>query len=232
MGIAWYYRDSGREVGPITAQDLRKKALGGQISPETHVRKGKDGTWTLARNVKGLFDEASSSSKAVPPGTAKSKDAAATSTGAATPPGTPNNDSDDGIYALAAPIETPRQPFNFSGVNSPRFASSRSSSRDNRSGKNYRALRAVARFYRLYGFLSLFSAAIGVLLLAGLIAAMMGWKAQLGPLCQIAVISVVAGIIQGVFAFAIAEAIILAIDLESNTRTTNVLLRKVIESAR
>ena len=151
---------------------------------------------------------------------------------AAIPPGTPNDDSDDGIYALAAPIETPRQPFNFSGVNSPRFASSRSSSRDNRSGKNYRALRAVAWFYRVYGFLSLFFAAIGVLLLAGLIAAMMGGKAQLGPSCQIAVISVVAGIVQGIFALAIGEAIILAIDLESNTCTTNVLLRKLIESAR
>jgi hypothetical protein len=59
MAARWYYQDRGLERGPLTAEELRRLALGGQILPSTLVQKDASGRWVLARRVRGLFDGSS-----------------------------------------------------------------------------------------------------------------------------------------------------------------------------
>lgn len=51
----WYYKVGDTEVGPVTAAQLRQKALRSEIRPETHVRQGTEGGWVRADAVQGLF---------------------------------------------------------------------------------------------------------------------------------------------------------------------------------
>ena len=112
MTVQWYYRDSGRESGPMTAQDLRNKALHGQIKPETHVRKGAKGAWVLAQNVRGLFDASPSSDRVTSPANPDDQNAMnwlngleTTSTGPST------GEADHRTYSLATPATEPTLPL-------------------------------------------------------------------------------------------------------------------------
>jgi hypothetical protein len=52
----WYYQLAREEIGPISASELRQLRKEGTLSRDSLVRKGKEGKWVLANNVKGLFD--------------------------------------------------------------------------------------------------------------------------------------------------------------------------------
>jgi hypothetical protein len=55
MTREWYFQVMGQDVGPLTAAELKGKVSMGQIQPDTLVRKGSDGKWIFATNVKGLI---------------------------------------------------------------------------------------------------------------------------------------------------------------------------------
>ena len=58
MATDWYYKsDKHKEIGPIPAAHLKSLVSKGQIIPSTNVRKGIDGKWVFASNVKGLFND-------------------------------------------------------------------------------------------------------------------------------------------------------------------------------
>lgn len=76
MGSAsqqFFYRLNGRNLGPISADDLRRLAAVGQITPETQIARSQDGPWRQAYEVKGLEFPAES-----PPPPGKPTAAAAT----------------------------------------------------------------------------------------------------------------------------------------------------------
>ena len=53
----WYCEIAGREVGPLTAQQLRAMAVKGQILPSDCIRPASQTQWMLARQVRGLFPD-------------------------------------------------------------------------------------------------------------------------------------------------------------------------------
>lgn len=58
MTAEWYYARNGQMAGPLTADQLRQDAIAGKVTTGDHVRRGANGTWVSAANVKGLFDPA------------------------------------------------------------------------------------------------------------------------------------------------------------------------------
>ncbi|MHB1038446.1 MAG: DUF4339 domain-containing protein [Pirellulales bacterium] len=67
MTAQWYCRLGGREVGPLSSQQLLAMSHKGQISPDTPVRQGETGSWVAARSVKGLFSETPKKAATRPP---------------------------------------------------------------------------------------------------------------------------------------------------------------------
>ena len=55
MAAEWYCEIAGREVGPLSPQQLKAMAEKGQILPDDGVRRGDQGEWILARQVNGLI---------------------------------------------------------------------------------------------------------------------------------------------------------------------------------
>lgn len=55
MTREWYFQSMGQELGPLSAPELKAKVTNGQIQPDTLIRKGTEGKWLFAGNVKGLF---------------------------------------------------------------------------------------------------------------------------------------------------------------------------------
>ena len=56
MALQWYYRVMGQEAGPVSSSELRELAASGFLTPDIDVRKGAEGDWTAAGQVKGLFE--------------------------------------------------------------------------------------------------------------------------------------------------------------------------------
>jgi uncharacterized tellurite resistance protein B-like protein len=56
MGHSWYCQVDGRDIGPISAQELRKLAATAQLRPTDLVRRDPTANWSAASRVKGLFD--------------------------------------------------------------------------------------------------------------------------------------------------------------------------------
>lgn len=54
MAEQWYISLRGRESRPLSAEELQQIATAGRIEPETLVRKGKQGQWVRAGDVRGL----------------------------------------------------------------------------------------------------------------------------------------------------------------------------------
>ena len=52
----WYLRVGSHEMGPFAPDDLRTFVAAGRIQRGTHVRKGDEGPWVPAENVRGLLD--------------------------------------------------------------------------------------------------------------------------------------------------------------------------------
>src|SRR5574340_330337 len=56
--IEWYYAKGDRQLGPVSAVQLKQMAVAGEVRPDDLVwREGME-NWIEARNVKGLFDAA------------------------------------------------------------------------------------------------------------------------------------------------------------------------------
>lgn len=55
MANQWFCRVMGEELGPMPPQQLLAMTRSGQLTREDLVRKGADGNWVRAENVKGLF---------------------------------------------------------------------------------------------------------------------------------------------------------------------------------
>ena len=67
MASEWYCEIAGREIGPLTPQQMKAMAAKGQILPSDCVRRGARGEWILARQVKGLLADDTSAPPAAPP---------------------------------------------------------------------------------------------------------------------------------------------------------------------
>ncbi len=55
MAAEWFCKISGKEVGPLSSQQLKALVTKGTLAPEHRVRRGTEGGWVLAGRVKGLF---------------------------------------------------------------------------------------------------------------------------------------------------------------------------------
>ncbi len=55
-GADWFYKELGKERGPVPFATLVRFAREDEIGPETWVRQGTAGNWVVAVKVKGLFD--------------------------------------------------------------------------------------------------------------------------------------------------------------------------------
>jgi hypothetical protein len=53
--VKWYLKVDAKEVGPLSAEQLKAMAERGQISEFDPVRRGNDGAWVPASSVKGLL---------------------------------------------------------------------------------------------------------------------------------------------------------------------------------
>jgi hypothetical protein len=57
VGAVWFVDVDGQSKGPLTPGQLRELALKKRILPQTRVRKGADGRWVQAGQVRGLFED-------------------------------------------------------------------------------------------------------------------------------------------------------------------------------
>ena len=53
----WYYRTSGKEIGPLRSSEIVAHVRQGKVTPDTLVRKN-DSQWVSAREVSGLLEAA------------------------------------------------------------------------------------------------------------------------------------------------------------------------------
>ena len=78
MSGIWFYRALGQQYGPLGTEELRTLARSGLLRPDTPVRQGRDGSWTVAGQMQGLFsDDPPESVVPVPPTVAATPPAAA-----------------------------------------------------------------------------------------------------------------------------------------------------------
>ena len=57
--VDWYFARGSKQMGPVSAADLRRLAVAGELSPDDLIWREGLAEWTKARNVRGLFDEES-----------------------------------------------------------------------------------------------------------------------------------------------------------------------------
>ena len=57
--IDWYFARGNKQMGPLSAADLRRLAAAGELSPDDLIWREGLAEWTKARNVRGLFEEES-----------------------------------------------------------------------------------------------------------------------------------------------------------------------------
>ena len=63
----WYVRVDGEQYGPYTAEQLKTYASHGHVTPDSEVRRGTDGSWVIASQVKGMFPAATERAAPPPP---------------------------------------------------------------------------------------------------------------------------------------------------------------------
>ena len=66
MATEWFYRNGSKQVGPVSAKQIRALAEEGTIAPDTPLRKASDEKWIRANRLKGLFDGVEQSSEPQP----------------------------------------------------------------------------------------------------------------------------------------------------------------------
>lgn len=52
----WFYTQDGEQYGPVTGPELCAAARLGFLDHRSRVRRGRDGDWGRARNIRGLLD--------------------------------------------------------------------------------------------------------------------------------------------------------------------------------
>ncbi len=55
--VEWYYARGNKQMGPVSAVELKRLATAGELRPEDLVWKEGMTEWSVARNVRGLFEE-------------------------------------------------------------------------------------------------------------------------------------------------------------------------------
>ena len=56
MPPQWFCNLAGSEIGPLTPSQVKQLAAEGRLRKDDFVRKGTEGSWVRAEQVKGLFD--------------------------------------------------------------------------------------------------------------------------------------------------------------------------------
>lgn len=64
--VEWYYARDNKQVGPVSAVDLKQLAASGGLHPDNLVWREGMTEWSPARNVRGLFDESSAPAATTP----------------------------------------------------------------------------------------------------------------------------------------------------------------------
>jgi hypothetical protein len=59
MASEWFLNVAEKIYGPFDVGNLKQFVQEGRITPETLIRKGEDGPWAAARQVRGLFEPVS-----------------------------------------------------------------------------------------------------------------------------------------------------------------------------
>ncbi|MBN1396371.1 MAG: DUF4339 domain-containing protein [Pirellulales bacterium] len=67
MTAEWYCNIAGREIGPLSPQQLKTMAEKGQILPDDRVRRGPQGEWVAAAQIEGLLPVSDSPPPVVAP---------------------------------------------------------------------------------------------------------------------------------------------------------------------
>ncbi|HVC97638.1 MAG TPA: DUF4339 domain-containing protein [Pirellulales bacterium] len=67
MASEWFVQIMGTEVGPLGAGELRRLAAERRFATTDLVRKGKDGRWVTAAEIKGLFGDVARQPPAIAP---------------------------------------------------------------------------------------------------------------------------------------------------------------------
>ena len=55
--VEWYYARGNKQMGPVSAPELKRLATAGELRPEDLVWREGMTEWSVARNVRGLFEE-------------------------------------------------------------------------------------------------------------------------------------------------------------------------------
>jgi hypothetical protein len=55
--VDWYFARGNKQMGPVSAADLLRLAVAGELSPDDLIWREGLAEWTKARNVRGLFEE-------------------------------------------------------------------------------------------------------------------------------------------------------------------------------
>lgn len=55
--VGWYYARDNKQIGPVSAAELKRLATVHELKPEDLVWREGMTEWSLARNVRGLFEE-------------------------------------------------------------------------------------------------------------------------------------------------------------------------------
>jgi hypothetical protein len=55
--IEWFYAKGDKHSGPVNSVELKRMAVAGELKPDDLVWREGMADWTVARNVRGLFDE-------------------------------------------------------------------------------------------------------------------------------------------------------------------------------
>ncbi len=63
----WYVRVDGEQYGPYTSEQLKMYASEGHVTRDSEVRRGTDGRWVIASQVKGMFADVVDSAPPPPP---------------------------------------------------------------------------------------------------------------------------------------------------------------------
>lgn len=64
MSVEWHYQFMGEIIGPLTAAELRKRALNGEITHDTLITRSGTKDWITADRVKGLLADATAEESA------------------------------------------------------------------------------------------------------------------------------------------------------------------------
>ena len=108
MELEWYLKVADKEVGPLSARQLKAMAERGQITPGDPIRRGSEGRWVPAGTVKGLLTTPPSEAGASPSGQAQEAKKPEAPSAGPQPQSVPRRQS--GALPVARPVAAARAP--------------------------------------------------------------------------------------------------------------------------